>query len=387
MSLTKRGRNEWQIAWELGVDPATGKRRRVSERFHGTKAAALARYVERQQQLNQGIGLRDPHITVAELATEWLTYKRLQGKRPETMRGYEAMVRDYIVPQIGKIQVAELAALDVQRAIHHWATRARKDHRKDLKTISPRRVQYAFRTLSTMLRQAVRWEIVGRNVAEQLEAPTVPKKEAQWWTAEQAAQFLTVAQTHMHGIVWALALLTGMRKGELLGLRWADIDWDAGTLTVRQTQDSRHPKEFGSPKTDAGARTIKLDAGTLDLLKAHRTAQKRQRLMAKKAYQDWGLVCCTGLGTPLNPSNLNRDMNKLIAQAQVPKIRFHDLRHTHGTLLREQGTDFRVIANRLGHAQVSFTMQIYAHASTDAQAKPAEAVSRALLGGASPDKS
>ncbi len=388
MSLTKRGRNEWQIAWELPPDPATGKRRRVSERFHGTKGQALARYVEREQQLNQGIGLRDPHITVAELAAEWLEHKRTQQRKDATLRGYEEMIRDFITPLLGDKRVADLSAFDVQRAVHAWQRQPRKRPPKDAPTatVSARTVNYALQTLSTMLKQAVRWEIVNRNVAEYIEGPGQPHHEAQWWTAEQAAQFLAVAQEHMYGIVYALALLTGLRRGELLGLRWTDIDWEAKTLTVRQVQDNRHPRVFHTPKTHRSSRPIALDDDTLALLKAHQTAQKRQRVAAK-TWEDWGLVCCTGLGTPINPTNLNRYMKELMAKAGVPPIRFHDQRHTQGSLLREQGADIRVIANRLGHAQVSFTAQVYVHASTDAQAKPAGAVSRALLGNSSANPS
>lgn len=386
MGVKKRGPQSWEIVWELGRDPETGERRQVAERFHGTKNAALERYVERQRDLNDGIGGRTPHLTVAQLGQDWLAQKRLEGRRPETLRGYAHMIRDYIDPQLGPIEVASLTALDVQRAIRVWATRPRRDRRTHAETISPRRVQYAHRTLSTMLKQAVRWQLVSRNVAMQVQGPTVPRNEAAWWTTTQAAQFLTVAQGHSYGIVYALALLTGMRRGELLGARWQDLDAEARTITIRQTQDSRHPRTFGTPKSQAGRRTIQLDDQTMDLLRAHQTAQKRQRLIAGEAYQDWGLICCTGIGTPINPSNINRAMARLITQAGLPFIPFHDLRHTHGAMLREQGVDWRVMADRLGHAQVSFTIQVYSHASVGAQATAAAAISKALLGGSSGDK-
>lgn len=380
MSLTRRGPNQYQIQWEIGRDPETGKRRTISERFHGTRKAALERFVERQRDLNNGVGRERPDVTLRELAADWIAHKQSQGRRAATLRGYEEMLRDFILPRLGPIKVRELTVLDVQRAVHHWTTQPRKDGRTDRETVSPRTVQYAYRTLSTMLKQAMRWQIVSQNVAELVESPSVPRPERSWWSAEQAAQFLGVAQDHMHGIVFALALLTGLRKGELLGLRWQDVDWDANMLTIRQKQDHRHPRTFDAPKSDAGYRTIGLDEETMQLLRAHQTAQKRQRLIAGEAYQDWGLVCATGIGTPLLPSNVRREFNKLIAKANVPKIRFHDLRHTHGSLLRAAGADFRVIANRLGHAQVSFTIQTYTHASTDAQVPSASAVAKSVLG-------
>ena len=376
MSIRKRGPNQYEIVWELGRDPATGKRRQLSERFHGKLGDAKIREVERQKELNEGIGLRTPHLTVNELAAEWLAHKSAQGRKASTVQRYRDMVRDYIGPRLGTTRVADLSALDVQLAVRAWSTQARKDGKDG--TVAPRTVHMALQTLSTMLKQAVRWQIVSRNVAEYIEPPARPHHEAQWWTAEDAARFLAAAEGHLYGMVFALALLTGLRKGELLGLRWQDVDLTTGQITVRQAQDHRHPQIFHAPKTHRSLRAIALDADTVGLLVAHQTAQKRQRIAAEY-WQDWGLVCTTGLGTPINPSNLDREMRKLITRAGVPRIRFHDLRHTHATLLREQGADLRVIANRLGHAQVHFTAQVYAHASTDAQVAPATQVAQRLL--------
>lgn len=378
MNITKRGRRIYELVWELGPDPVTGKRRREAERFHGTLDEAKTRYLTRQQELNEGIGRDQRGLTVAELARDWLEHKRTQKRKPSTIERYAQMVTQYIIPTLGRMKLAELTAYDVQRAVHAWQRGSRKDGKPG--TLSPRTVQYAYRTLATMLGQAVRWQLIGRNVALNIEPPTVRTKEARWWTAEEAAQFLQIAQTHMHGIVYVLALMTGLRKGELLGLRWQDIDWEQSTITVRQRQDSHAPRTFDQPKTDRGRRIIAMDAQTLDLLKAHRTVQKRRRLAAGPGWEDWDLVCCTGRGTPLSARNVSRDFDKLQVKAGVPRIPFHDLRHTHGSLLRAVGTDFRVIADRLGHSQVSFTIQVYTHASAADQIDPATQISRILLG-------
>lgn len=379
MSISRLGPRKWRIVWESGNDPKTGRRHQKIERFSGSKEKAIERYVERQKELNDGIGLRD-HVSIADLAEEWILHKQEQGRKPETIRGYRDMIDHFIVPVLGCIVVEDLTVLDVQRAVRYWRNQPRRDTRQALKTLSARRVQYAFRTLSTMLEDAVRWDIVARNVARKVEAPTVAKKEARWWTAEEAKRFLEAAQEHMHGIVFVLALLTGMRRGEILGLRWSDIDWDRSVIRVGQVQDARHPKLFHTPKTDAGMREISLDPMAIDLLKAQRAAQNRQRLAVGGAWEDWGLVCCTGRGTPHNPSNLNRTMDRLIAATGVPRIKLHDLRHTHGALFLAVEPNIRILANRLGHTQVSFTIQTYGHAKVEAQAKPAAAVSAALFG-------
>lgn len=380
MSVTRVAHNEWRIVWELGVDPATGQRRQKTERFHGTKDKALARYVERQKDLNDGIGLETPGLTVAAFADEWLAHKESQGRKRSTVQRYRDMIRYYINPQLGRIALEDLTPLHVQRALRHWQSQPRPDSRTDRETVSDRTIQYAYRTLVTMLSQAVRWQIIGRNVAQIIEPPTVAKPPARWWTADQAAQFLRTVDGHPYAIVFALALLTGLRQGELLGLQWPDVDWDKQTITVRRSQDARYPTQFHAPKTAAARRTVQLDATAMDLLKAHQTAQKRQRLAVGPGWEEWGLVCTSGIGTPLNTRNLRRTFFAYIAKAAVPHIRFHDLRHTHASLFLAHEPNIRILADRLGHTQVSFTIQTYVHASTDAQAKSASAVAQSLFG-------
>lgn len=379
MSIHKLGPREWRIVWELGVDPATHKRRQKTERFAGTKGQALERYVARQKDLNDGIGVRGPGLTLALLADEWLAHKRSQHRKPSTIQRYQEMLRDYIVPQLGSVPVEDLTPLHVQRALRQWQTQSRQDRRADRATVSPRTVRYAYGTLSTLLTQAVRWQLVGRNVAHLVDAPPVPRADERWWTADQAAAFLRTTADHPYNIVFALALLTGLRQGELLGLQWAAIDWDTATLAVRRSQDAHHVGVFDTPKTPASRRTIHLDAMTLDLLRSHRLAQKRQRLAAGPAWHEGDLVCASGLGTPLNPSNVRRVLVQYTARAGVPRIKFHALRHTHASLFLQHEPNIRILADRLGHTQVSFTIQTYVHASTDAQARPASGVARSLL--------
>lgn len=384
MGITKRGAGVWQITWELGKD-AQGRRRQESERYHcATKKEALQRYVERQKQLNENIGRDAQRVTIDEVATSWLHAKALVT-RPNTLAQRTYLVDRFIRPTLGSVRIKDLTPLHVQRALQVWLATPRQQSPKkrpdpaETPLVSVHTAVKAYQIAAMILDQAVKWEMVSRNVVRLVDPPSIPKRLPTWWSVEEARQFLAVAPSHMHGVVYVLALLTGLRKGELLGLRWQDIDWTAGTLTVRQNQDSHHVREFAAPKTQAGRRTIALDANTLELLRAHQTAQKRQRLAVGPAWQDWDLVCCTGIGSPLSARNVSRDFDKLQTQAGVPRIRFHDLRHTHGSLLREHGADLRIIADRLGHTQVSFTAQVYVHARTDAQQAPATAISQALF--------
>ncbi len=378
MGITSRGPKEWQLSWELGKS-STGKRRQKWETFHGTKKDALAYYVARQAELDGGIGADSEHLTMEKLAEHWMADAKTHTVRASTLHSYAYMLRRFILPMLGPIRVDKLTALQCQHALTEWQTMPRKDGHKKKGPMSARTVRYALTVLSMMLDQAVRWQLVNRNVAELVTPPPAKEAETVWWSAEEAAEFLRTASSHMHGVVYALALLTGLRKGELLALRWQDINWAENQLTVVQTLQwtGRH-YVFAPPKTSHGRRTIALDAYAVDLLKAQHAAQKRQRLAAGDAYENSDLVCGTGLGRHLRPRNVSRDFDKLQAAAEVPRIRFHDLRHTHASLLLAEGASLRVIADRLGHSQVSFTAQVYAHAAVAAQEQPASALGAKL---------
>lgn len=379
MSLRRLGPHQWRIVWELGTDPVTGQRRQKTERFTGTKEKAMARYVSRQQEFQTGIGLGADGLTVRTLAAEWLALKVGQGRKASTIQRYRDMIDDYINPVLGSLLVDDLTPLHVQQAIRHWQTQPRKDRRSHRETVAPRTVKYAYVTLSAMLGQAMRWQMIGRNVAALVEPPRVDKAESTWWTADEAARFLRTVDGHPYNVVFALALLTGLRQGELLALQWSDVDWAAGTITVRRSQDAHRVGVFDTPKTAAARRRVQCDATALDLLKAHQTAQKRQRLAIGPAWHETGLICASGVGTPLSPSNVRRVMLQCMARAGVPRIKFHDLRHTHASLFLQHEPNIRILADRLGHTSVSFTIQTYVHAKPEAQAKPAAAVGAALF--------
>ena len=172
-----------------------------------------------------------------------------------------------------------------------------------------------------------------------------------------------------------------MRRGELLGLRWQDVDWERGTVSVRQTVTVlKGASHIGPPKTKSARRTITVQVEVLDALKGHRRAQNERRLAAGPVWQDYDLVFSTGIGTPINPGNLDRDFYRLVKRVGVPRIRIHDLRHTNITLaLRETG-DIEVVSQRVGHANVSITLGTYAHVLPDQHQEVAKKVGRALFG-------
>jgi integrase len=217
--------------------------------------------------------------------------------------------------------------------------------------------------LSAALTQAVRLGAIPRNQASLTQPPKAPKKEMAILTTSQISQLLITANAHPLGALIHLALATGARQMELLGLKWTDLDWIKRTLKVERQLDRPNGNgiQFSSPKTSAGWRTITIDVITLEALRAHYEQQQVYRVMAKDLWTETGLIFCTTNGTPIHPRNLLRDFKVLLKNAGLPDIRFHDLRHTTASLLLKNGYSPLVVSKRLGHARTSITMDIYGH--------------------------
>jgi integrase len=202
----------------------------------------------------------------------------------------------------------------------------------------------------------------------------------QTWSAEEAQAFLAVADQSGHGPLWLLALTTGLRRGELLGLRWKDVDLEHGVLHVRQTVIAlRGHAAFSQPKTPRSRRSAALlDPVTL-ALREHKRRQNAPRLALGATWQDHDLVFCTGLDTPINPDNLKRDYERLIALAGVPRIRIHDVRHTFTTHALAGGANVKAVSEAIGHADISITLRTYAHVLPEQRREVAAKVSAAFF--------
>ncbi|MGI8483343.1 MAG: site-specific integrase [Thermomicrobiales bacterium] len=212
--------------------------------------------------------------------------------------------------------------------------------------------------------------------------PKLGRSKADTWNGEEAAAFLDVAITDSMHPLWHLLLLEGMRRGEALGLRWRDVNWDRGTAHIVQTvapnkADRGKALIQDRTKTLAGARSVRLTKRTLAALKEHRPAQLARRLAAPE-WQDNDLIVCTSKGTPINPGNVARSYDLLILKSGLRRIRVHDLRHTHATLLLLEGTSAKVVSERLGHASISITLDLYSHVLPDMQDDAVDAIERAL---------
>jgi integrase len=234
--------------------------------------------------------------------------------------------------------------------------------------------------LHRALDQAVRWGLLMRNVTDAVDPPRRSSPEMRAWDARQVAAVMAAAASDELEALWRVAVFTGMRRGEILGLRWADVDLDAGELSVRRTlsRGATSRLEAGEPKTAAGRRRVSLPPSVVDSLRRHRVRQLEQRLAAGPAYGDQNLVFATDSGGVILPNALSLRFRRLIERAGVPVIRFHDLRHTNATIDLASGTHPKVVQERLGHASISETLDRYSHVTKNMQREAANRLDAAI---------
>ncbi len=339
--------------------------RPVRRAFYGrTKAEALAKREKAIADYHNGMMVFDTeNLTTAEYLDRWLDDSKRDAVRQRTLENYAYVVRVHLKPTLGNTKLKALTPARVQSL-----------YRSKLDSgLSARTVRLIHTVLHGALKQAVRWELVARNVTEAVAAPKPDKsrkKEIRPLDQNQADALLEEARGDRLGALYRLAVTAGLRQGELLGLRWQDVDLGRGTLCVRQqlTRTKKHGLTFTEPKTKKSRRSVKLTQGTVEALRAHRKRQLKEKLMMGNLWQDTGLVFTTTVGTPLDVGNLtNHSFRPLLERAGLPKIRFHDLRHTCATLLLRRNVNPKIVQELLGHASISETMDTYSHVLPDMQ--------------------
>lgn len=376
-SVTKRG-NSWRIAVELPPDPLTGKRRQRFESLRGAKRDADRRLRELLVLADQGrLGIASK-ATLAEYLEAWLR-DYASTRSPKTLAIYESMVRLHVVPRLGSIRLSALTPAHFVALL----TALREAPRPDGKgTLAPATASAVYRMLRTAMNVAVKWGLLARSPMDGVEAPRVPRKEMRVFTVEQAQRFLAAAADE--GLRWhayfALALYTGARPGELRALRWVDLDLETGTMHV-QRHAQRLPGKgivVGPTKTSSGRRPIALGADLVALLRRHRAAQNEHRLSMGPLWRDHGLVFASEVGTFIEAKAARMAFERICRRAGVPVIRPYDLRHTSASLLLASGVHPKVVAERLGHANVTLTLSTYSHVLPGLQKDAAETLEAAL---------
>jgi integrase len=348
------------------------------ERVRGTKRAARAALAELRRELEAGrlaAGARQPLATyldgwLAQVVRPWLA--------PKTYASYEQLVRVHVVPRLGAVPLGELTPRHARLLLNDLLAGGK----------SPRTVSHVHAVLRNALNRAVRDGLLPANPAARVEAPRVRLREVAPLSVEQARRFLGAVAGHRLEAVYRVAIAVGLREGELCGLRWRDVDLEAGRLAVRWTLGRvldpdaapgrpRTRLVVGQPKSARSRRVILLPAASIAVLRAHRERQATERRLAGDRWREHGLAFPSSLGTPLEPRNLLRHFQTTCAALGLrppdrPRFTIHDLRHTAASLLLAQGVPLRVVMEILGHSQIGVTANFYSHILPEQQIDAAE---------------
>jgi len=359
-TIRKRYAGSWTVIADLGRDPDTGKRRQLWRSVKGTKRDAERLLVELLHERDSGVERPTGRQTVGHYLERWLDDYVAVSVAPSTASHYQRIVRRVLIPALGGV---ELTALRPQQ-IQAFYSRLLRDGRADGSGgLSARTVLRYHQVLHAALHHAVRWQLLARNPADAVQPPRAARRELTTIGAADVSHLLAAADETPIGSLARMAVMTGMRRGELLGLRWQDVDLDAGMAHVQQTAQriAGQGWVFRQPKTRLSRRAIALSPATVRLLRRHRREQLAGRLLAGSAYQDRDLVFASGLGTPLEPGTIARTWRRVLESADVGHIRWHDLRHAHATLMLSAGVHPKVVSERLGHASIAITLDTYSH--------------------------
>lgn len=346
----------------------------------GKTKTEVLRKVQHLQRLKAENALVDPsRMTIGEFMEVW---QRDTGTdlKDSTKQKRQDIINHYVIPHLSLKHLQKLTPLDVQA----WQTALLQQRRKPStrkrkatdpppepgKLLSPATVAGAMTLLGTALNHALKLGLIYRNPVDAVKRVKIPRREFQVWEPSEVQRLITaITDDRLYGLVY-LALTTGMRRGELCGLHWTDIQ--RGIITVRHNcVIVGGQAQISTPKTEAGKRRIPLPADTLDALKIHRSRQAREREAAGEDWQESGLVFTTSIGTLYHPRNLLRDWYALLDKAGVRRIRIHDIRHTYASLAIYQGLDPKALADRLGHSRASLTLDVYGHVFEEQREKAA----------------
>ena len=373
--MSRRGHGEGSIfkrqdgLWAASVRYTGGTRvSKTSRRKTVVDRWVRARLAEREAGLTPQVGKE----LLGSFVEGW--FDAITAKvGPRTLVRYRELMRLHVLPKLGGRSLASLTAQDIQELHGRLLGRG----------LSPQTVVHVHRALRKALQDAVNWGKLARNVCTAVKAPRVPAQEMRVLSPDQARRFLAAAAGEPLEALYVLAVSTGLRQGELLGLKWSDVDLDASRLQIRRTVQrvvGEGIKE-GEPKSTSGRRSVALTPMATSALRRHRSSQLEQR-MAAPTWTDLDLMFTNKVGLYIEPGNLTqRSFRPLLRRADVPQIRFHDLRHTAATLLLTEGVHPKIVQEMLGHSTVKLTLDRYSHVTPNLQVAAADRMEAVLSGG------
>ena len=364
--ITKRKDGRFMARYT--VQTPNGPRRKT---IYGKKYREVEqKLAEARGDAARGLIFDADNLKLGEYLDRWLADSVSDTVRPTTFERYEQIVRIHIRPALGNLKIKNVTPAHVRGL-----------YREKLEAgLSPRTVQYIHVTLHKALKQAVADGLIPRNATEAVTPPQVRKEEIRPLTAEQVKAFFAIERDDRLEALYVLAVHTGLRQGELLGLKWDDVDLEAGTLQVRRTlTTAKGGPVLTAPKTKGSRRTVKLSQTALEALKSHLDGQLKEIDLAGDLWRENGLIFASESGEPLDRRYITTHHFKpLLKKAGLPQIRFHDLRHTCATLLLSKNVNPKVVSEMLGHTTIAITLDTYSHVLPNMQSEAAAAMEDAL---------
>jgi len=352
-SIYQRKDGLWVAELYLGRD-AAGKKL-VWKRYGKTRREVAEALTKALKEKQDGLLVEPSKQTLGQFLDAWMKDVVQGSVRPSTYQNYV-----YVLRHAEPLRDTPLTKLNPQAIQRLYREMQEKGLGRSIKILHA--------VLHKAMDQAVKWGLVARNVLDAVDTPKVESKEFRPLTLEETKKFLDAAREDRLYALYVLAVTCGLRFGELLGLKWEDVDLEGRRLTVKNQlrwlpgPEGKSEPCLIPPKTQKSRRTVPLPDVAVFALKRHKTEQGKERLRAGEVWQDWGLVFTTEIGTPLDPSNVrNRSFYPLLEKAGLPRIRFHDLRHTCATLLLSQGVHPKLVQEQLGHSEISMTLDTYSH--------------------------
>jgi integrase len=367
----QRTEGSWTIVYDLPADIVSGKRRQKSQTVKGRKRDAERALREVLLSLEQGSYVKPNKTTLGELLRQWLRDYASMNTTDRIQESYTSIVERHLVPALGRISLVDLEVQNIQGYYARKLLEGRADGKGGL---SARSVVYHHRILSKALDYAVKMGLVVRNVARVVEPPRVARVTMQTLSPEEVSRFLDVARDTDYYVYFATLLYTGLRRGELLALRWRNLDLGSGELSVVETAYRLGSGEYRikEPKTPQSRRTVVLPHSLVELLKVYRFDQELLRIQLGIGLNADDFVFIRPDGSPVNPNAVTLAFRRIIRRAGLKDIRIHDLRHTHASLMLKAGIHPKVVSERLGHANIGITLDLYSHVLPGLQEAAAE---------------
>lgn len=348
-TICKRGDGRWVAVISLGIESGKAKRKSY---YGATRKEVSDKLDEGRAGLKRGIAPVIGRQTLGQFLDTWLTDSVKPSVRPATWLSYDQQVRVHIKPALGHVELTKLSPQHIQRYMNEKTTAG----------LSAKTVRYHRSVLAMALKQAHRWGLVAQNVATLVDPPSAKKYELQTFDPAQAHKLLDTLKGERLGALFTVALSLGLRRGEALGLRWQDIDFDGRTLRVCQALARvGHDIVISEPKTASSRRILPLPDTLAASLRERRRAQLEDRMAAGDKWIDSGLVFTSREGASIDPRTVKRHLDRILTAAGLPHCRVHDLRHFCASLLLAQGVPLKIVSDILGHTQISITADLYTH--------------------------